>query len=100
MTSTITAPHAVPDAVVFGDPQLHSDGDLLALAFAPDGNLWSVEDPGVVRRWDPVTGQELAWHSPSDLEDLWAFSPTVRLLASASNDLSLWDAAGGNLLTT
>jgi WD40 repeat protein len=99
MSSATTAPHAVPGAAVFGDPQLHSDGDLLALAFAPDGTLWSVEEPGVVRRWDPATGQELAWHSPSDLEDLWAFSADARVLASASNDLSVWDAASGNLLT-
>jgi WD40 repeat protein len=98
MSSTITAPHAVPDAIVFGDPQLHTDGDLLALAFAPDGSLWSVEDPGVVRHWNP-SGQEIAWHSPSDLEDLWCISPDARVLASASNDLSVWDASSGNLLT-
>jgi WD40 repeat protein len=85
---------------VFGDPQFHSDGDLLALAFAPDGTLWSVEESGVVRRWDPATGHELAWHSPSDLEDLWAFSADARFLASASNDLSVWDAASGDLLTS
>src|SRR3954464_13069652 len=97
--TTATLPHLIADARVFGDPQLHSDGDLLALAFAPDGSLWSVEESGVVRRWDPAPGQELAWHSPSDLEDLWAFSPDARVLASASNDLSVWDAASGSLLT-
>ncbi len=98
MTSTITAPHAVPDALVFGDPQLHTDGDLLALAFAPDGSLWSIEDPGVVRHWNS-SGQELSWHSPSDLEDLWCISNDARVLASASNDLSVWDASSGNLLS-
>jgi WD40 repeat protein len=98
MTAT-TVPHAVPGVRVFGDPQLHADGDLLALAFAPDGTLWSVEEPGIVRHWKPDTGQELAWHSPSDLEDLWAFSHDARFLASASNDLSLWDTESGNLLT-
>ena len=99
MTSATTVSHAVSGALVFGDPQLHADGDLLALAFAPDGTLWSVEEPGVVRRWDPATGQQLAWYSPSDLEDLWAFSQDARVLASASNDLSVWDASSGRLLT-
>ena len=98
MTSTIAAPHAVPDALVFGDPQLHTDGDLLALAFAPDGTLWSIEEPGVVRHWNR-SGQELSWHLPSDLEDLWCISNDARVLASASNDLSVWDASSGNLLT-
>jgi WD40 repeat protein len=99
MTATTAVPHAVPGVLVFGDPQLHSDGDLLALAFGPDGTLWSAEDPGVIRHWNAATGQELAWYSPSDLEDLWAFSQGARVLASASNDLSIWDTASGNLLT-
>src|SRR5204862_5252019 len=98
MTATSTPTHLIPDALVFGDPQLHTDGDLLALAFAADGSLWSVEEPGVVRHWHS-SGQELAWHSPSDLEDLWCISEGARVLASASNDLSVWDAASGNLLS-
>src|SRR5439155_5940736 len=47
------------DPVVFGDPQLHTDGDLAGLAFAPDGTLWSVEEPGVVRHWNVWTGHQL-----------------------------------------
>jgi WD40 repeat protein len=99
MTSTTAAADAVPGVLIFGDPQLHTDGDLQALAFAADGSLWSVEEPGVVRHWNAATGQEIAWHSPSDLEDLWAFSSDARFLASAGDDLSLWDAASGDLLT-
>src|SRR5262245_20156806 len=98
MTST-PLPHAVPNALVFGDPQLHTDGDVIALAFAADGTVWSVEEPGVVRQWNGTTGQELAWHSPSELEDLWCFSRDARVLASAANDLALWDAASGALIT-
>ncbi|HYT91211.1 MAG TPA: WD40 repeat domain-containing protein, partial [Gemmataceae bacterium] len=58
----------------------------------------SIEEPGVVRHWNS-SGQELSWHSPSDLEDLWCISNDARVLASASNDLSVWDASSGNLLT-
>jgi WD40 repeat protein len=82
---------------VFGDPRFHADGDLLALGFTTDGSLCSVEEPGVLRQWNPA-GQEQAHHSLSDLEMLWSFSPDCRLLASASDDLSIWDVGTGQLL--
>jgi WD40 repeat protein len=99
MNSTTTRLFSAQDVRVFGDPQLHTDGDLLALGFAADGGLWSVEEPGVVRHWNGSGGQPLGWHSLSDLETLWCFSDDARVLASGSDDLSLWDAASGQLLT-
>src|SRR5262249_14819826 len=77
----------LPQAQVFGEPQLHTDGALLALTFASDGSLWSVEDPGMLRHWNAASGQQLgAGHDLSDLETLWAFSGDARLLASSSTD--------------
>jgi WD40 repeat protein len=99
MTSTMLPPSALPDVQVFGDPHLHIDGELLALAFAPDGTLWSVEEPGVLRHWDPASGRQLEWQSLSDLETQWCFSADARVLASASNDLSFWDTSSGQVLT-
>jgi WD40 repeat protein len=84
---------------VFGDFRFHTDGDLLALAFVADGSLYSLEEPGVLRHWNPETGQQRDWQFLSDLETLWAFSPDARVLASASDDLSLWDVSSGQLLT-
>lgn len=84
---------------VYGDPQLHTDGELIALAFAPDGSLWSMEEPGVLRHWNAQSGQQLDWQSLSDLETLWCFSADARVLASASNELSLWDVSSGQVLT-
>jgi WD40 repeat protein len=83
---------------VFGDPQLHADGDLLALAFAADGSLWSAEEPGVARLWDVFTGRQLAHQHLSDFETLWAFHAGGRLLAGAGDDLAVWDAGTGRLL--
>jgi WD40 repeat protein len=103
---TLTAPSAwdstcpAPAVVrVFGDFRFHTDGDLLALAFVADGSLYSVEEPGVLRHWNPETGQQRDWQYLSDLETLWVFSPDARVLASASDDLSLWDVSSGQLLT-
>jgi WD40 repeat protein len=92
---------ALPSAIVrvFGEVRFHADGDLLAVAFAPDGSLWSVDEPGVLRQWDSA-GQEQREQFLSDLETLWTFSPGARLLVSASDDLSLWDVATGRLLRT
>lgn len=99
MSPTTFPPPAIPEAQVFGDPQLHTDGDLVALAFTSDGFLLSVEEPGVLRRWNAENGKQVEWHSLSDLETQWCFSTDGRLLASASNDLTLWDTSSGQVLT-
>lgn len=98
MTSSVM-PHGAASLERFGEPQLHTDGELLQLTFAPDGSLWTVEEPGVLRRWDITTGQQREWHSLSDLETLWCFSLDARVLASASDDLTIWDTSSGQALT-
>jgi WD40 repeat protein len=100
MTSTLHPSQAFGAQHTFGEPRLHTDGEVLLLAFAPDGSLLSVEDPGVLRRWNPANGQPREWHALSDLETLWAFSHDTRVLASASDDLTIWDASSGNVLTS
>ena len=97
------APGAGARAVVqrvFGEPRFHTAGDLMALTFAPDGSIWSVEEPGILRKWDVNSGQDLQQQPVSDLETLWVFSADARLLASASDDLTLWDIAKGQVVAT
>src|SRR6516164_6243514 len=85
---------------VFGDLRFHTDGDLLALAFASPDILWSVEEPGVLRRWHLTSGQAQGSAFLSDLETLWSFSAHARVLVSASDEVSLWDPATGQLMTS
>src|SRR5438105_401956 len=99
MTSTILPSGPLPHVQIFGEPQLHTDGELLALAFAPDGSLCSVEEPGVLRHWNAANGLQTDWQALSDLETLWTFSRDGRLLASANDDLTLWDISSGQVLT-
>src|SRR5689334_12895417 len=87
MASTTLPSDPAPSAVAFGDPHLHAQGEIQALAFATDGSLWSVEEAGVVRQWDLRTGRPLTSHLLSDLETVWGFSAGARLLGSASDDL-------------
>ena len=75
-----------------GEPQLHTDGDVLQIAFGKDGWLHSVEEHGILRKWNPISGQQLDWSSLSDMESLWVFSLDARVLASASDDLAIWRA--------
>jgi WD40 repeat protein len=85
---------------VFGAHPFHTDGDLLALTFAADGTLWSVEEPGVVRRWDLDGRRQIGWHHLEDLATLWAFSPDARHLAAASDDLAVWESTTGEMVAS
>jgi WD40 repeat protein len=82
---------------VFGEPRFHTDGDVAALAFAPDGTIRSVDETGVLRHW-ATDGKPTARFFLSDLETLWAFGPTATVLASGNDDLLFWDGADGQLL--
>jgi WD40 repeat protein len=85
---------------VFGARPFHTDGDLLALAFDPDGDLWSVEEPGVLRHWNVAQQRQLDWIPLEELATLWCFSPDARLVAAASDELTVWDVEGGDLRET
>jgi WD40 repeat protein len=85
---------------VCGARPFQADGDLVALAFAADGSIWSVEDPGVLRHWHPVRGEQFSWQALDDLAMLWEFSADARLLASAGDEVILWDVATARALTS
>ena len=100
MPATLFPPQTLTSKITFGEPQLHTDGEVLQIAFGKDGWLYSIEEHGILRKWNPITGQQLDWSSLSDMETLWSFSMDARVLASASDDLAIWDASSGALSTT
>ncbi len=103
MSSTTLPPSLSDNAAIrriYGAHPLHTDGDLLALTFAADGTLWSVEDTGVLRHWDLAAQQQIEWHHLEELATLWAFSPDAGLVAAGSDSLTVWDVAAGELLKT
>jgi WD40 repeat protein len=81
----------------FGEPLFHTDSDVAALQYAADGSLWSVEESGILRQWGPE-GKLLNRLFLSDLETLWAFNADATLLASGSDDLTVWDTGSGKPL--
>jgi WD40 repeat protein len=83
---------------VFGARPFHTDGELLALRFAADGSLWSVEEPGVLRHWDVGTRRQLDWHELADPSVLWCFSGSAHYVAAGSDELCLWQTDSGELL--
>src|SRR2546421_7850230 len=86
-------------ARTFGEPRFHTDSEVAALAYAADGALWSIEEAGWLRGW-AADGRQLRQAFLSDLETLWRFSPDAAWLASAADDLTLWDAAAGSSFAT
>lgn len=92
----------LPAAVTrtYGDLRFRIDGQLLALAFGLADTAWSVEDPGVLRQWSLADGSQLSKQILSETDVAWAFGPDARLLASASDELNLWDVnSARNLLS-
>ncbi|MHB1425845.1 MAG: WD40 repeat domain-containing protein [Gemmataceae bacterium] len=83
---------------VFGARPFHCDGELLALRFAPDGSLWSVEEPGVLRHWDCHARQQIGWHELAGPEAAWCFSASAHYVAAGSDELCLWQTSNGELL--
>jgi WD40 repeat protein len=84
---------------IFGEPRFHTDSELAALAYSTDGLLWSIEEAGWLRCWTP-DGRQIREFMLSDLETLWVFHPDATLLASASDDVILWDARDGSQIAS
>lgn len=78
----------------YGEPLFHTESEVLALRYAADETLWTIEEVGVLRRWAP-DGRLLDRDFLSDTEDLWAFNRDATRLASGANEVALWDTAKG-----
>jgi WD40 repeat protein len=76
----------------YGEPLFHSESEVAALYYAPDDTLWSIEESGILRQWSRE-GRLLSRNYLSDLDLIWWFSPDASLLASASDDITIWDVA-------
>ena len=83
---------------VYGDLRSRLDGDLLAICHTTGGSVCTVEEGGVLRRWNPRTGKLLETAALSDIEACWAFSNDGRRLASGGSNLSVWDVTTARLL--
>ncbi len=98
MPSTLSPSLTKPE--IFGESRLQTDSEVLLVTFGKEGWLYTLEESGVLRKWSPETGQTMAWYNLSEFETHWAFSQDGRILASASDDLAIWDTSSGQLLTT
>ncbi len=95
----IPGPHS-PVIRVFGDLRLRTAGDLLALSYCSPEWIASVEEPGILRRWHAKTGQPETSVFLSDLETVWAFCPEGKAIVTASDEVSVWDVASGDMITS
>jgi len=85
---------------VLGDPRFRLEGALQALVVGVDQTARTVEEPGILRHWNIVTGRELSRVALSDLELHWQFSPDGKWLASAADDWTLWNIPTGDAVYT
>lgn len=95
LLSHLVADYGTPPAFVdrtYGEPLFHTESEVLALRYAPDETLWTVEEAGVLRHW-AADGRLLEREFLSDVEDVWAFNRDASLVASATEEIALWDTA-------
>lgn len=78
----------------FGTARFHTDGEVQALAFDPQGTLWSLENPGVLRSWDE-RGHSISRKVLIDIDTNWFFSPSAQLVAAACDELMIWETRTG-----
>lgn len=92
LLSSLIADYAIPPSFVdktYGEPLLHTDSEVVAVAYAPDDTLWSIEESGALRHWTS-DGRLIERDFLSDTEDVWAFNADATLLASGTNEIALW----------
>jgi WD40 repeat protein len=78
-------------------PQTGDTATLAFLAFSPDGKMLAASGGGPIHLWEMATRQEVCRFPVNSTGPVClAFSPTGRLLASGSVDISalLWDVTG------
>ncbi|MFO0925436.1 MAG: WD40 repeat domain-containing protein [Gemmataceae bacterium] len=101
MSSTASLPLSLSEPPrVFGVPALHTDGELLALGLTVDGVLYSVQEPGELRSWDLRQRHSTSSVPLEGMAMVWAFNWASRLLASASDEVTVWEAASGKQLSS
>src|SRR5262245_5897770 len=98
LLSHLVADYNTPPTFVdrtFGEPLFHTESEVLALKYAPDDTLWTVEEAGVLRHW-AADGRLLDREFLSDIEDVWAFNRDASLLASGTNEIAIWNTSKGS----
>ena len=92
LLSSLIADYAIPPSFVdktYGEPLLHTDSEVVAVAYAPDDTLWTMEEAGLLRHWTS-DGRLIERDFLSDTEDAWVFNADASLLASGTNEIALW----------
>jgi WD40 repeat protein len=84
----------------YSSEPLQTEGELLALGFAADGTLWSIEEPGLLRHWELASSKQLGTQLFDDVSPVWTFAPGCRLVAGGSDEVTLYDTATGQMNVT
>ena len=101
LLSHLVADYSTPPTFVdrtFGEPLFHTESEVLAIKYADDDTLWTIEEAGVLRHW-ASDGRLLEREFLSDVEDVWTFNRDATMLASATNEIAVWSTAKANELS-
>lgn len=82
----------------FDQLPLRTNSELAAMAFESNNILLTLEEDGILRRWDLQENKEIFRTELEPMVPLWRFSRDGKVVVGATDSLSIFDTSSGDLI--
>jgi WD40 repeat protein len=82
----------------FDQIPLRTESELVAMGFDSSQNLFTIEEDGVLRKWDINQKKELARLQLDPMVPLWRFSTDAQIAVAATDALTVYETSEGEVI--
>jgi tricorn protease-like protein len=82
----------------FDQIPLRTESELVAMGFDSSQNLFTIEEDGVLRKWDINQKKELARLQLDPMVPLWRFSTDAQIAVAATDTLTVYETSSGEVI--